>query len=844
MANKIIKYFKRKIPFIKKPINEYKTNERFRIRSKYSKYLNKYIVRDNVILYESYHGKNFTGNPLTIFLKLSTLEEFQNYKHIIVVNENNPLVENFSKKPNVQIVSVDDDNYLKYLATAKYLINNTSFPYYFIKREGQIYINTWHGTPLKTLGIDINNAGMADHMNIQRNLLQTDFLISPNKFTYEKLLSSHDIINIFSGKIADIGYPRVDSTINSNREEVLSKLGIQSDKKVILYAPTWRGTVGNESDTSQKLLNEVLQLKERLGNDYIVLLKSHYFAYKYFEEKNLEDICIPNWFDTNVILAGIDILITDYSSIFFEFLPTEKTIIFYGDDIEQYAEERGFYLNIDTLPGPLCKEIEAVADNILKEGLIKDIYLDKYQKYKQSFCYNDDGNATDRLIDIIFRNKNKENTISVQTNKEKVLIYCGAFYNNGITMSALTLLDNIDYNKYEVVVIENPKGTDEKWNNIRKANKNVHFIYRPGVMNRTIFESYRHQWTLNRGISGKLMEMVVPKSLYKNEYRRIVGNTHFDYVINFGGYNDFWSLLFAFSEVKRKTIYLHNDMKEEFNKKIGGKFKHKKHLKVIFSTYKYYDQIVSVAKSTHETNFKNLGSLVPNASKKMTYINNLVNSKKVNNLKNRREYISYNGENYIVLEQNKNGNVIRVKGTQSPGSTDINLVTIGRLSPEKGHEKLIRAFYDALEIDNKMKLYIVGEGPLKSKLIEIINELNLTKKVFLVGQVENPFVLIKESDCFILSSNYEGQGLVLLETMIIGKPIIATDVTGVRSVLEGGYGQLIDNNESALRESIIDFARQYRKKECPKQKRFDYKRYNKQAMERFYKIVLSADGDK
>ncbi|MBY0097115.1 CDP-glycerol glycerophosphotransferase family protein [Mesobacillus maritimus] len=835
----IKKYIKRKISFLKKPLDEYKRNKRFRIRAKYSGYINKYKVKSDIIFYESYHGQNFTGNVLAIFLKLREMEQYSGYTHVIVCNELNPFIERFSLEKNVVVVTVDDDKYLKYLAKAKYLINNTSFPYYFIKRDEQIYINTWHGTPLKTLGIDIKNAGITDHKNIQRNLLQTDILVSPNEFTYKKLLKSQDIFEVFPGKVADIGYPRVDLTLNNERSKVLERLGIPNHKKVVLYAPTWRGSLGNESDTSKKLLDDVIQLKGFLGSEYVVVLKAHFFAYKYFKENNLEEICIPNYFDTNILLAGVDILITDYSSIFFEFLPTDRTVIFYGEDIELYGEERGFYLNLDTLPGPLCYKINEVAECIKNEGDTRKQYNENYKRYKALYCYNDDGNSTLRFIEKVLKNDTNHKFISTSSNKEKVLFYCGAFYNNGITTSVLTLLDNIDFNKYEVVVIESPEGNNEKWNNIKKVNSNVHFIYRPGELNKTIFESYRHQWILNRGVSGKMMEVVVPKDLYNNEFKRIIGNVNFDYAINFGGYSDFWGLIFAFSGVKNKAIYLHADMAEEFNKKINGKYKHKKTLKVIFSIYKYYDKVVSVAESTHKTNKENLQKYVPNATEKMTYVNNLVNDKKVNVLKDSYEVIQYNNTKYLILDQSHRSNFIRVKGTINPDPKDVNFVTIGRLSPEKGHEKLIRAFSAAIKQIKNMKLYIAGEGPLKEFLQELIVELNIKDNVFLVGQVENPFALINRCDCFILSSNYEGQGLVLLETMIIGKPIIATDVTGVRSVLEGGYGKLVENSESALAKNILEFALvkgEQGKLDYPK---FDYIQYNKQAMERFYNVVLN-----
>lgn len=837
LAGNLMKYFSRKVPFIKQPIRDYIKNERFKIRAKYNYYVNHLKVEDRVILYEAYHGKSFTCNPLAIFLAFEKRTDFDQFLHIIVVNEKDSFVDALPKRKNIKFVAVDNDLYLRYLATAKYLINNTSFPYYFIKREGQVYVNTWHGTPLKTLGRDIKQAGMTDHMNIQRNLLQTDILVSPNQFTYEKLLSSHDIYEIFPGWVADIGYPRVDRTLAASSKDLLSQLGVTSGTKVILYAPTWRGTVGNEADMSEQLLQDVLHLKRELGSDYTVLLKSHYFTFKYFEENQKQKLCVPNGMDTNLLLSAVDILITDYSSIFFDFLPTGRSVIFYGDDIEQYSHERGFYLPIDQLPGLLTQKLEEVIVHIKNIDLEQEKYNEKYKEYQEQFCYNDDGQAASRLLSILVDNEQKH-LIKTDTKKEKIIMYCGAFYNNGITMSALTLLDAIDYDKYEVVVIENPKGSEEKWVNIKRANPNVHFIYRPGVLGRTVLDSYKHQWILNRGVSGQIVEKVLPAHLYYNEFRRLVGDVKFDHAINFGGYNDFWSLLFAFSRIKNKSIYLHNDMMEEFNKKIKGKFKHKKNLKVIFSIYKYYDRIISVAESTHETNMKNLEQLVPDSHKKMTYVNNLVDSNRVKTLMNQYDYIEVNGNNYLVTDQLAESVKLTIQGVIAPEEVDVNFVTVGRLSPEKGHEKLIHAFWALYQYDQHIKLYIVGEGPLKESLQSLIKKLKMNDRIILVGQLSNPFALINQCDCFVLSSNYEGQGLVLLETLIIGKPIIATDVTGVRSVLKEGYGELVENNQEALAEKLIQFVERYRQKCLPKRSSFHDEQYNQEALNQFYGKVL------
>lgn len=835
---RIKKIAKRKIRFIIDPLKEYLSNKRVRIRAKYSQYVS-LPIKEKTVLYEAYHGRSISGNCYAIFLKLVQDKDFKDYHHVWVINDiSDPMVEELKRNyQNVSFTSVDSNHYLKYLATSKYLINDTSFPFYFVKRDEQIYINTWHGTPLKTLGLDIKNRGMSTHKNIQRNLLHSDYLISPNQFTYEKLLKSHDIFEIYAGKVADIGYPRTDLTLKTNGEEVRKTLNIPLDKKVILYAPTWRGTVGKENDTSQVLLDEVMAIQKSMGDDYIVLLKSHYFTFEYFKINKLDHRCVPNWYDTNKLLAAVDILITDYSSIFFDFLPLKKPVLFYMIDHKEYEAERGFYLDIDNLPGPVCENLNELIDKLQNVDILKKEFSEQYDKYLKEFCYNDDGQASKRLVDMIFKKQNQEQLISTETDKQKLLFYCGGFYNNGITMSAINLFDHIDYSKYEVTVIDNANEHKDKWKNIRKLNPKVHVLYRPGVFNKTLKETYEHQLVLRRGIYTDSMSKTAPVKAYQRELKRIIGNAKFDIGIDFGGYNKFWSMLFAFGHFKTRSIYLHNDMMEEYNKKINGKYKHRKNLKVIFSLYKYYDKVVSVAKSANEENYKNLRQFIPDADGKMVYVDNVIGSKQILKNKDVKSTVQTNGREYLILREHdeENPNILNIFGLTIPKKEDYNFINIGRLSPEKGQEKLINSFAKLHKEFPNAKLYIVGDGPLRKQLALQAEMLGLKNDIIFAGQLENPFVLLDECDCFVLSSDYEGQGLVLMEAMIVGKPIIATDVTGVRSVLEGGLGLLVENTEEALTEAMKKYIT-----EGIEYQTFDYESYNNHALQLFYKNVCQS----
>src|SRR5699024_3785744 len=266
----IRKIIRRVIPYsvrlLLNPLRKFLLHSSYWQRALYTKTWKTKPVNENMIFYEAYHGGSMTGNPYAVFTYLLEDPQYQHLQHVWALVDESHVPSSIRFHPRVTIVQYKGRGYAKYLATARYLINDTSFPFYFHKREAQVYANIWHGTPLKTMGMDIKQIGFADHKNIQRNFLFTDYFISPNQYTYEKLLKSHDVYTLFNGAILDIGYPRVDLMFGVNKEMVRNRLGIDDDKQVILYAPTWRGTLGNKDNQSQKILDDVKEMQEKCQN--------------------------------------------------------------------------------------------------------------------------------------------------------------------------------------------------------------------------------------------------------------------------------------------------------------------------------------------------------------------------------------------------------------------------------------------------------------------------------------------------------------------------------------------------------------------------------------------------
>ncbi|MFL2095852.1 CDP-glycerol glycerophosphotransferase family protein [Marinilactibacillus psychrotolerans] len=842
-----LRKFKEITKFYIGPLKEQLQNKNLRMKSHYVNTLENKPVKKNTVLLEAYHGVSITGNVYALFNELIKDEKFTSYSFYWATTDlKNPMIkkikDEYPNQTNIHFIQYESKKYLELLATCEYLINDTSFMPYFIKRDQQVYINTWHGTPLKTLGLDIKNANLSDHKNIQRNFMHTDYMIMPNRFTADRLIKGHDLDGILNSKVYITGNPRVDLTLSTKKDKIFEMLNLPTDKKLVLYAPTWKKSLKDTTEEDiLKLLDELKKIQNALGSEYKVLLKTHYFIYDYFVEHHYDDKIIPNWVDTNELLSCIDKLITDYSSIFFDFLPTKRPIHFYIPDKVAYENTRGFYLDLETLPGELCTTIESLCGSLKKDDVTYNEEFSRYYNdYLARFCKNDDQQSARRVIDIVFHNNPKrEKTISYLSDKKKLLFYCGGFYNNGITNSAINLSKHIDYDKYEVIFMDTDKMKEEKANNIKRVDSRVHFIYKFSAVNRGYSNTVRQNLLYRQGADSKYLNKEKLKKHLNNEFKRVTGKLPVDILIDFGGYNKMFTALFAMSDVPRKVVYLHNVMMEEYNKKIRNKYKHKWNLKVSFSLYKYYDKIISVSKSADDQNKIDLGHLIPNYEEKMDYVNNsidgdaIIKSAHVNNSFNNGKTIisSSDGNERIVFfeDTNESTGVLTLKGFLPPKENKINFVNAARLSPEKNHISLIEAFAKLADQNENCELYILGHGPIRNEIEQKISELDMQDKIHLLGHVSNPAMFINLCDCFILSSNYEGQGLVLLEAMIINKPVIGTDVPGIHSVLTGTEGLLVNNSIDDISQGMTDFINGK-----IKPANFDYKAYNEEAMNDFY----------
>ena len=538
--------------------------EKYPLRTSYAEFVKEYQLRDKTILYEAFGGRGMICNPYALFLYLLEKEEYQDYTHIWVLDDfedNRKQIEKYEKYPNVRFVKYKSKEYCKDLATVKYLVNNVSFPSYFLKREGQVLIDTWHGTPLKNMGFDIPGANISQG-NTARNLLSADYIVSSGPYMTETAYkNSYKMQNLYEGTILEEGFPRNDKLFENNRAEIIRKLqsygvNAEADKKIILYAPTWRGEQYRQPDTDLQDVYKLIQIIEDSidTKEYQVLVKLHQIVYHYLKENQVElgdaqAKFIPATMDTNEILSVTDVLISDYSSIFYDFMLTGKPILFYVPDAENFEDYRGLYYGFDNLPGPAVSSPEKVGE------LLKDIpaavssYQEKYAKARVQICPRDDGNVCRRIVDVMFDGKEPVNPVYLnKTDKVKLLVYAGDFSDAPETTAFYEFLNKVDFEHFDVTLIGNGAKEEESAKKLNELSKEVRVLYWKRSYPATDEEYVCHKKFM------KAEETEVPEMLldfYKRELRRILGMSKFDYAVVFTDMKKFFPAMSGALDVKQ-----------------------------------------------------------------------------------------------------------------------------------------------------------------------------------------------------------------------------------------------------------------------------------------------------
>ena len=416
--------------------------------------------------------------------------------------------------------------------------------------------------------------------------------------------------------------------------------------------------------------------------------------------------------------------------------------------------------------------------------------------------------AVQRVIEVVFRGKPEKYVRSCASDRRtKILMYPGGMVPNGITTSALNLLHNIDYERFDVTVICPYSEEPAKQRMVDQLNPKARMLFRDGRFTGGFAENkLRAQAMLGNTRAQKILGKSKSR-LWSLEWIRCFGVSSFDHAIDFSGYSPFWGELFLHGNTKTRTIWQHNDLSADAERIVQGSKPHQENLHSVFALYRHFDTLVSVSERLRDINRIKLAAWAP--ASKFVFARNTLNLDRIRSL-------AISPDEILVLDS-------------TTSSTSLfQFVTVGRLSPEKNHARLISAFAKVYKQNSDSRLTIIGNGPLMEELKSQASDLGVAGAVVFTGHTDNPYALMNQANVFVLSSDYEGQPMVLLEALVLGLPVITTAFGSVQGALPEGVGTIIACDVDELAEAMLEASRTPQTEFL-----FDAESYNREVLNEF-----------
>ena len=789
---------------LKKILSKLKNIKSFSLMTWYALFYYHMKIVENWILIDSKNGKDLGSNMLRIAEELTHNPEYKKYKIYISVNKSKKseieeMIRLYDLK-GVHLIKEAGYHYARVAARAHYLFTDTTFPSWFDKREGQVITNTWHGTPLKMMGKDVTNRSF-DMGNVQKAHLISDYLVYPSDFMKDVMGSAYYLDRLYQGTLLCAGYPRNSVFFDKEKGKSLrEKLGLQ-DKKLYGYMPTWRGTLRNIN--SQKITDLLeyyfMELDAKLGEDEIFLVRLHPFvsnSIDYSKYKHIQKF--PYGYEPYDILNICDCLVTDYSSVFFDFANSQKKIILFVYDKELYMDERGVYVSMDTFPFPQVRTVDALLEEMRAPKNYDDTaFLEKFCQYDQA------DSAANVLKTVIQGEKVCKEEKFASNGKENVLIYVGNMAKNGLTTAFLNLMSNIDLDKRNYFAVFRSEALKQDPLRVGLIPKELGIIPVASLRGKTLGEAWACRKFYGKNISTPSVMKKVDR-FNERLYRRNLGAVKCDTVIQYAGYEK--NVINMFYHIPaRRVIFIHNDMVEEI------RTKNNQHEPTLRRAYHDYEKIVPVTQDIYAPSLE-LGQNPDN----IHIVNNCHDYKSV--LEKAEKELAFDPDTKCTISEEELKTVLAGNARK--------FINIGRFSGEKGHMMLMDAFdrYHKQNPDSYL-IIIGGYGQLYEKTLAYAEEKDASDRIIIIKSISNPMPILKQCDLFVLSSLYEGLGLVILEADTLGIPVVSTDIQGPKMFMEEHGGTLVAPTVDGIYEGLCAF-------DAGKVKvmNVDYEQYNQNAV--------------
>jgi CDP-glycerol glycerophosphotransferase len=353
------------------------------------------------VLYSSFDGRQYSDSPRAIHRELAS--RGRDIEHLWVVRDQQVAVPEGARP-----VALHSAQWHEALARSRWVVSNTHLPAWFERAEGQCVVQTWHGTPLKRVGRDLAGTPHADAAymaSMEQRSAQWSVLVSPNSFSTPVLRRAFG----YSGEVLECGYPRNDLLYAPDRDTVAAavreRLAIPEGRRVILYAPTWRDDQPRQGGRyGLDLRLDLDQAREALGDGHVLLVRRHYLV-----GGSVPDTAfvrdVSHHPDVAELLLISDVLVTDYSSIMFDFAQTGRPMLFHTYDLTHYRDTlRGFCFDFEhRAPGPLIPDSAGVVAALRDPEAATAGHREAYERFREAFCDLDDGSAAAGVVDRMLK---------------------------------------------------------------------------------------------------------------------------------------------------------------------------------------------------------------------------------------------------------------------------------------------------------------------------------------------------------------------------------------------------------------------------------------------------------
>ncbi len=393
-------------------------------------------------------GKSVRGSLQYILDELNHNPSYSHFQiYVRVSAESDDIVRTFIKNSGWKQTHpvLDTKEYEYHMESAKYLLTETYFPHQWIRKDGQVVINIWHGTPLKRLGLEKMTLNKYVDGITQKNFINSDYLLYPNTFTKDTMLLSYRVSSLMHGQAVMCGYPRTSGLCSTSGSGQLRERLAPNNEMLYAYMPTWKEYLPLEEvlASSKALLD---YMDAHLREDQILYVNLHHKVSDQLDYSVYRRIRkFPSDVDSYRLLAASDGLITDYSSVFFDYLASRKNIILYVPDLEDYEQRRGTYLNVRDLPFHMARRPQEVLDAM---DLGKT--YDDSAAYQEFCSFEHESNAS--VLCRIFLNDLSGITLeqlSTDT-RRKILFYSDDPAENAGNNLYLSCIEAIDRERYDL----------------------------------------------------------------------------------------------------------------------------------------------------------------------------------------------------------------------------------------------------------------------------------------------------------------------------------------------------------------------------------------------------------